>query len=149
VAPGISEDSELQEAGSFPQMAIELILMRQLASYLVMPVFIVDKQGTLVYYNEAAQLLLGKPYEENDETPLQEWGTIFQPMREDGGRIPPEDLPLATALREGHPVHLAPLLIQGEDGEQRRLAVTAFPLVNHQGDQAGAAAIFWEVEPRE
>jgi PAS domain-containing protein len=130
-------------------MAIELILMRQLASYLVMPVFIVDRAGTLVYYNEAAQRLLGKPYEENDEMPLQEWGTNFQPKREDGDQIPPEDLPLATALREGHPVHFAPLIIRSGDGVNRRLAVTAFPIVSYQDETLGAAAIFWEVGERE
>ena len=30
---------------------IEVILARQLASYLAMPIFIVDPQGTLLYYN--------------------------------------------------------------------------------------------------
>jgi PAS domain-containing protein len=130
-------------------MGIELILMRQLASYLVMPVFIVDRDGTLVYYNEAAQLLLGKSYEENDEMPLQEWGGTFNPKREDGELIPPGELPLAIALREGQPIHRAPLVIQGEDGVERRLAVTAFPLISHQRDTLGAAAIFWEVERRE
>jgi PAS domain-containing protein len=138
----------LPETGSFAQMPIELILMRQLASYLVMPVFIVDRDGTLVFYNEAAQLLLGKSYEENDEMPLQDWGTTFRPRREDGGVIPPEDLPLAVALRERQPIHLEPLVIQSEDGVERRLAVTAFPLVSHQKDTLGAAAIFWEVGQR-
>lgn len=34
-----------------PQKAIELILTRQLASYLAMPIFLVDAAGTLVFYN--------------------------------------------------------------------------------------------------
>jgi hypothetical protein len=33
------------------QKEIELILARQLASYLVMPIFIVDLQGNIIYYN--------------------------------------------------------------------------------------------------
>ncbi len=35
-----------------PQQEIEMILARQLASYLVMPIFVVDPAGTLVFYNE-------------------------------------------------------------------------------------------------
>ena len=38
-----------------PQQEIEMILVRQLASYLAMPIFIVDPQGTLVFYNEPAE----------------------------------------------------------------------------------------------
>lgn len=136
------------DKGSSAQMEIELILMRQLAAYLVMPVFIVDKEGALVYYNEAAEGLLGKPYEENDEMPLHEWGTIFRPMRQDGAQVPLEELPLAIALRERRPAHLSPLIIHGEDGVERRLAVTAFPLAGHQEKELGAAAIFWEVEAK-
>ena len=36
-----------------PQMAIELILGRQLISYLGVPMFLVDPRGDLLYYNEA------------------------------------------------------------------------------------------------
>ena len=40
------------------QKDIELILTRQLASYLATPVFIVDAIGTLVFYNEPAEVIL-------------------------------------------------------------------------------------------
>jgi PAS domain-containing protein len=129
------------------QMPIELILMRQLASYLAMPVFIVDRLGALVYYNEAAQVLLGKPYEENDEMPLGEWSSAFQPVLEDGVPLSAQDLPLAVALRERRPVHLSPLIMRGGDGVERTVAVTAFPLHGPQ-HEAGAAAIFWEVKDK-
>ena len=33
------------------QKAIEVILMRQLASYLAMPIFVVDPDGNLLFYN--------------------------------------------------------------------------------------------------
>jgi len=38
---------------------IELILMKQVASYLATPIFLVDRAGTLLYYNEPAEALLG------------------------------------------------------------------------------------------
>ena len=38
-----------------PQQEIEVILMRQLASYLAMPILVVDTEGDLVFFNEAAE----------------------------------------------------------------------------------------------
>jgi len=35
---------------------VELILMRQLASYLAMPIFVVDPVGNVLFYNEPAPL---------------------------------------------------------------------------------------------
>ena len=58
------------------QKAVELILMRQLASCLAVPVFLVDPEGTLLYYNEPAERLLGRRYDETGEMPASEWGTM-------------------------------------------------------------------------
>jgi hypothetical protein len=44
------------------QHPIEVILMRQLASYLAMPILLVDPAGTLLFYNEPAERLLGRRY---------------------------------------------------------------------------------------
>ena len=43
---------------------IEIILNRQLADCLSIPVFITDTKGTLIYYNEPAEEILGKRYDE-------------------------------------------------------------------------------------
>ena len=51
------------------QKAVELILMRQLASYLAVPIFLVDPEGNLLYYNEPAERLLGRRYDETGEMP--------------------------------------------------------------------------------
>src|SRR5262245_3492359 len=97
------------------QKAVELILMRQLASYLAMPIFLVDPQGNLLYYNEPAERLLGRRYDETGEMPLAEWSTVFEPTAEDGSPIRPEDLPLTIALQEWRAAH-RPLAIRGLDG---------------------------------
>ena len=44
------------------QHAIEVILMRQLASYLAMPILLVDPVGTLLFYNKPAEGLLGQHF---------------------------------------------------------------------------------------
>ena len=37
---------------------IQIILTRQLAGYLSVPLFLVDQKGNLLYYNEPAEVLL-------------------------------------------------------------------------------------------
>ena len=34
---------------------VEIILMRQFASYLALPIFVVDPKGDLIYFNEPAE----------------------------------------------------------------------------------------------
>jgi PAS domain S-box-containing protein len=125
---------------------VEVILMRQAASYLAMPIFVVDPKGDLVYFNEPAEQLLGLRYEEVGEMPAEEWSTIFVPTDERGDPLPPESLPLMIALRELRPAHER-FYIRGLDGQERELFVTAFPLIGQHARGLGAVAIFWEARP--
>jgi PAS domain-containing protein len=129
------------------QKPVELILMRQLASYLAMPVFLVDTRGTLVFYNEPAEELLGRRYEETGDMALEEWSTVFTPTTEDGSRLSPEKLPLLIALHKRRAAHRA-FRIRGLDGATRRIQATAFPLDGQGGRHLGAVAIFWEDHDR-
>ena len=78
-------------------MHIEIILMRQLASCLAMPVFLVDPQGTLIFYNEHAERTLGKRYEETGPMPVDDWTTAFRPFDDNENPIAPEELPIVPA----------------------------------------------------
>ena len=127
------------------QQAVELILMRQLASYLTMPIFLVGTDENLLFYNEAAEALLGRPYDEAGLMPLEELSTIFETTGEDGSPLPPERLPVAIALRERRPAHLR-IKYRALDGVSRTVDVTAFPLEGQAGRHLGAVAIFWEVD---
>jgi len=122
---------------------IEVILMRQTASYLAMPIFVVDPKGNLVYFNEPAEELLGLRYEEVGEMPAEEWSTSFVPTDKNGDPMPPEALPLMIALQQHRPAHDR-FHIRGLDGQKRELFVTAFPLVGQHARDLGAVAIFWE-----
>jgi hypothetical protein len=44
---GVPKSEAVEEL--MPQQAIEVILMRQLASYLAMPIFLVDPGGNLLF----------------------------------------------------------------------------------------------------
>ena len=45
-------------------LPIQIILIRQLAGYLSVPLFLVDPKGDLLFYNEPAEAILGRRFEE-------------------------------------------------------------------------------------
>ncbi len=122
---------------------IELLLLKQVAGYLAMPVFLIDKDGALEYYNEPAEELLGQRYDETGQIPLEIWGEIWAPTDLDGNPLAPEELPVAVAGRERRPV-LGVVSIRRPDGSDRELTITALPFEAADGSLLGAFAIFWE-----
>ena len=125
------------------QKEVEIILTRQLASYLETPALLVDPRGNLLFYNEPAEALLGRRFEETGEIPVDAWGAIFQPTDSEGAPVRMEALPLVIALRTRKPSH-SEFWITGLDGRRRHLMVTALPLVGQAGRLLGAVTLFWE-----
>ena len=123
------------------QRPLELILARNLMSALSTPAFLVDEGGLLVFYNEAAGMLLGKRFEELGTVGPQEWGSLFGPFDESGAPIPYDDLPLVRAIRAGRPAH-AEMTVRSTDGTEHEVEVSAFPILTAHGSQ-GAIAVFW------
>lgn len=120
-----------------------LILARELAAQVASPVFIVDEEANLVFYNERAEGVLGLRFDEAGELSAQEWATKWQPEDPEEGPLPIDELPLAIAVKGQKPAH-RPLLITGVDGVKRTIEVTAFPLFSRENRFVGAVAIFWE-----
>ena len=133
------------EEASLPQQEIELILLRQWASYMAMPVWIADSQEKLLYFNEAAEAILGFRFDEAPEITLEEIPDYLSLTTEDGTPLPWEAFPPAIALRNHRPAHRR-LRGRGRDGIWRTVEVTAFPLVGQAGRSLGAVSIFWETE---
>ena len=125
------------------QKPIELILARQLATTLAMATFLVDSDGTLVFYNEPAERLLGLRFEETGEMPAGEWTTRWTPADGAGVPLAPERLPLVVAVAERRPAH-GEFWIHALDGTRRHIAVSAIPLVRAPDHVLGAVAFFWE-----
>jgi len=126
------------------QKEIEVILARQLAEYLALPIFIVDPNGDLLYYNEPAESILGSRYVETGPMAANELAGIFRTVDQDGQPMKSEDLPLVKALIGRQPAH-GSLWIEALDGGLRKIAVTAFPIICQANRFRGAIAIFWEV----
>jgi PAS domain-containing protein len=125
------------------QKDLVLILARDMAARLATPMFVVDAEGTLVFFNEAAEALLGQSFADIGEVSADHWAETFRSVEEDGTPIPRADLPLGIALMQGKPAHRSLDLI-GADGVKRHLAATAIPLQRHPTQTVGAVAMFWE-----
>lgn len=128
-----------------PSYEIEIILSRQLADSLSMPVFITDTEGNLIYYNEPAEEILGKRFEESGVMPVEAWGKIFKPVDEFKNPLSPEDLPLVKTLRNVYPYHKT-FWIESLQGKTQKISVTSFPIIGRSGNFSGGIAIFWKDE---
>ncbi len=129
-----------------PQQELELILLRQCASHMAMPIWLMGSGGELLYYNEPAEPILGRRFDEAGEMPGEELDTMFQTKAEDGSDLGADELPVNIAVKEHRPAH-RPIRIKGLDGTWRDIEVTAFPIEGQGGRHLGAVAIFWEAPP--
>ncbi|MCR9016791.1 hypothetical protein [Aquiflexum gelatinilyticum] len=121
---------------------IEIILNRQLADCLSIPVFITDTVGNLIFYNEPADKILGTSFEDTGEMKVEEWSTIFKPLDEEGAPLPPEGLPLVNTLSDQLPHHKV-FWIESLKGANEKISVTSYPIIGRTGKFLGAVAIFW------
>ncbi len=124
---------------------IEIILNRQLADCLSIPVFITDTNGNLIFYNEPAEEILGNRFEDTGEMPVEKWSTDFKPVDELGVPLLPDDLPLVKTLKNCLPYHKN-FCIENLKGKIEKISVTSYPIIGRTGKMLGAVAIFWKLE---
>jgi PAS domain-containing protein len=129
------------------QRPLQLIHARNLMTGLSTPAFLVDADGIVVFYNDAAGALLGRRFEEGGQLSPERWGTEVGPLDDEGRPIPWEELPLTVALRRNRPA-LGRFRIRALDGREHEIHVTAIPIVTMSGTH-GAMAIFWSLDDEE
>ncbi len=123
---------------------LELILARNLVSEITLAAFLVDPEGKLVFFNDAAGELVGRRFEEVGRLRQEDWASEFGPFDEFGKVLPTEDLPLTLALREGLPAHDR-FHMSTRDDELVEVDVSALPLATADGFK-GAIVVFWRTE---
>ena len=125
---------------------IQIILTRQLAAHLSVPVFLVNPKGDLLFYNEPAEAILGRRFNDTGEMPAEEWSSAFNPVDDKGERVAPDALPLMITLTTHQPAH-GKFSIRGLNGIFHEIEVTSIPIAGLQGEFLGAVALFWELPP--
>lgn len=126
-----------------PPKSLPLILARELASNLATPMFLMDAAGTLVYYNEAAELLIGRPFAQLGEVSAVDFGEVLQLRDADGAPLRRRDTPAGIAFFERRPAHRA-LTATGYDGVRRSVEATAYPLFGTGHEMHGVVNVFWQ-----
>ena len=128
-----------------PAKAIQMILARQLASCVAMPILLADAEGNLIYYNEPAEDILNRRFEETGEISAAEWNGLVTIADENRVPLPLDERPMRAALLHRRPVSRRMWSRRG-DNPWRQMQVTAFPLVGENDQLLGAMSIFWVIE---
>jgi PAS domain-containing protein len=124
---------------------IEVILARQLAGYLALPIVIVDPSQVVVYYNEPAEQMLGRGFDEGAAIPGADWSRAFEFTDDTGAPVPTAEMPIGAALRTRKVIH-GTFWMRGLDGVRHHLDGTGIPLVGNAGRFLGVIGIFSEIE---
>jgi PAS domain-containing protein len=124
------------------QFAVEIILLRQWAAHMAIPIYICLADGSLAYYNEPAEKLLGRLFAEAQQMPFEQLSELFHATTMEGNPIKAKDIPLGVALTTQRPSHMKMRMVI--DQASRVLEISAFPLTAQGGAHLGAVAMFWE-----
>ena len=123
-----------------------LILSRELAANLSTPMVLIDADGTVVFCNEAAELMLGRSFSDMGPLTAGEFGKMLDFRGLDGEPLRRRDSPPGRAFLERVPAHQS-LVITALDGTPREVECTAYPLFGRDQEMHGVLTVFWEAAP--
>lgn len=127
------------------QKSIEIILFRQLVTYLVIPSFIIDPDGFMMYWNESAEKFLDFKFSERDETSTTDWKILFTPQDENGRALSVDKSPLfisSTQYRIAYDKFYITTLQQ----QLKHMELCSIPIFNYTDIFLGCIAFFQEIE---
>jgi PAS domain-containing protein len=125
------------------QHPIEMILLKQWASLIAVPVWITDADGRLVYYNEPTEEIIGVRFEDAGELSAEQLAEVFVICDLDGSPLGNDDRPLMIALTKQMSAHRRIRFLRA-DKQWREIAVTAIPIIGEGNRQLGAMVTMWE-----
>ena len=126
------------------QQSVEMILVRQLAGYLFVPVVVVDTAGTVIFYNEPAERILGVRFEETGRIDPEEADRLIELGEDPTGGPDDTGPPVLTAIQQRRPVHTRRWLLRRGDRVRLQVELTAFPIIDQEERLLGGMAMFWE-----
>jgi PAS domain-containing protein len=105
--------------------------------------FLLDAGGTLVFYNEAAEILIGRAFAEMGELPGLEFGELLDLRNADDTPMRRRDSPAGVAFFERRPAHKR-VRATCFDGATREVEATAYPLFGVAEELHGVVTVFWQ-----
>ena len=120
-----------------------MILLKQWASLIAVPVWITDADGRLVYYNEPTEEIIGVRFEDAGEMSAEQVAEVFVICDLDGSPLAGDDRPLMIALTKQMSAHRRIRFLRA-DKQWREIAVTAIPIIGEGNRHLGAMVTMWE-----
>jgi PAS domain-containing protein len=125
------------------EQPLELILARNLVSIVSVAAVLVDVDGGIVFFNDAAAEIGGRRFEETGALAADEWNAQYGPLDAEGNPVPLDELPLNVAVRESRPAY-GRFWIRADRG-LLEIEAAALPLVGPAGYH-GALVVFWPLD---
>jgi hypothetical protein len=125
-----------------------IILVKQLADSVYIPIFVVAPNGIVTFFNEPAELIIEKRFEETGPIDLQKWCSLLDPRDSKGNKIPLEQLPISITL-EKHIPDNNDFWIKKRGEENSHVYITCFPIIDKSNVFIGAICMFWEERQNE
>lgn len=125
------------------QHPIELILLRQWAAMMSVPIWLTDHLGNLIYFNEPTEALIGLRFDEAGELSAALVAERFNMCDLDGSPTPDHERPLIVALEKQQPSQRMVRIVDNT-GRDKVVADTAIPIVGEGNRPLGAMVILWE-----
>jgi signal transduction histidine kinase/DNA-binding response OmpR family regulator len=109
-----------------------------------------DRECRSIHVNPAFAAALGVPLDANASltAPAGERPTTFRVRDVDGNEVPPEQLPMQVAAREGREVREIELDVERDDGHRVRLLEYAVPLFDEKNEPRGSIGAFVDISER-
>jgi PAS domain S-box-containing protein len=129
-----------------PQKSIEIILFRQLVTYITTPSFILDVDGSILYCNSAVEKISGFKFSEIGESHIKHWQSLFSPKDKNGNLMPLEESPLYIASTQYSLAHGEFYIMNLQEVELKKIELFAIPILNNTHTFLGVIAFFQEVK---
>lgn len=122
-------------------ISVEHILTRNLSEHLLTPVLLLDERGALIFFNEAAERIVGRPHDDLGEVGTR-WPALLH-LVDDGGRdAPPERVETLRVLGAREPARHDVRLRVAEGGTES-FVVWTLPMIGREGEYLGSILSFW------
>ena len=117
---------------------------RRLIESLPAAVYTCDAQGHITLYNQAAVALWGREPELGKDLWCGSW-RIYRP---EGATVPPDQCPMAVAMREGRPIREVEIVIERPDGTRRNVLTHPDPICDESGTVIGSINMLVDITER-
>jgi PAS domain S-box-containing protein len=118
--------------------------LQELLAAIPAAIYTTDAAGTITYFNEAAVALTGH----EPKVGVDKWTVGRRHYRPDGTPLPPEECPMAIALREGRIIRNMEAMVERPDGARVPFIPYPTPLRDAVGNVVGGINMMVDISER-